>query len=955
MPYGYYRGRARYRRRVPRYGPRYRWRWRARRQRYWSWHRRRALNRWVRGLRYRYSRNRRRIIRKKRRLAFIRWNRRWKYKLPKALKLYNPPYVRTCNIRGYFPLLYFTGKQVSYPFIDPLSHTYEGGGIAFNDFSLNKLYLENQKLRNKWSFSNYGFEFARFIKAKFTLYRHPSTSYMVKFFQGTAIHKNQTYMDIHPGYLYLQRKRYLMASNERVPYRKRFKKKRIYLRPPKNMHNDWYDMDKLGQTILVRLGVTVADFLNAFQSGFEQWGPNPGNFYYTLGYYTPDRRTLTNYKQTFNPLGDKYSVDDINTWGPSWETWGGPINIKLPYNQHVEWCSHKFPELIASAVVKDGVKNDQYSTYADDLRDCWNQYDTWITQDDLKNLREKFQNKGPPYVFTKLPAYLITTDRVTRKFMSKICGCIERGKENITELNERHIEQTRFGSLTAGLPSTTLLQHPSWSFSSHRTNYRLDTDYIKHYPKNQPTSQLFWPGRYNSNYDTGKGNVVYGCYIHKDQLYTSFQKFVYENTGPGWGILNDAGQQMIQVREFFKDVPYWLTFYGHTYKTFLAYLNQLDPDIFKESKEQKGYIAIAIKCFPAEKVASGPFANGYAPMRYLGLNCEYFSASRKPRWTTYWPQNTNQPPVDPCGNIDTNAWIFCLLRDGRNCMYGSSLEGSLFTINNGGAWFCSTKQWTNQDDVAVLAKSGPFIPNPLDPRMKEGVVNLFGRYTFTFQWGGYTPPPRTPAEDTRGECKENQQETEMLPRPFRLRRSAVHHPLEPEHPTKVYHSAFYPLRDTTPGGTITESAWQRLTSRIPFSAAHLGLGINGRPVDNKLFVAYSKVRRGRDTSPSSNEEEEEGITNHQLWPFVSPDRSPPPETQSQKEALAHLLRPRKRRSTDTQGIEDCLPCRRRRDPQSHGRPRELSHRLGVLQSRQRVLRRLIDALETQKLRDCDSE
>ncbi|XBA84042.1 ORF1 [torque teno Delphinidae virus 23] len=956
MPYGPYRRRTRYRRRYGGYS--YRRQWRARKYRYWSWRRRRPCYRWVRGTRrggflFFKRRNRRTFIRNRRRKAFLKWLYRYRYKLPKTIKEYNPPYVRLCKIKGYFPLLYCTGNQISWPFIDPISHTFYGGGISFNDFSLNKLYLENEKQRNTWSISNYGFESARFLGGKITLYRHPNISYMVKYFQGSAIHPEQTYMDIHPAYIFLHRKKVIMASNERVPVRKQFKKKRIRVRRPKAMNTGWYDMQQLGEYLLIRLGTTICDFLHPFQTAVD----NKGDFYYTIGYQTPDRRTLPNYKWTYSPFNNLYSAKDINQWGHQWETWGGPINIKLPYKASVNWCQQTFPELAASAM--ETLTYENY-TLLNAFDNCVNRMTATQKGEEqipripaaeqlfTGELGAQSQIKGEAAEKIKKfirPAYFVSIEGPLnpkkKKLMSEICSCKGVITDAIARAAQEPCEQVIFDSLVAGLPQTKNFVPPFLSYSSHRTYYINDVHTLNHPIFKTPThSQGFWPGRYNANYDTGKGNIIFGIYLPKDTAPSSsfFKMATTDNIGPGSG-----STAQFEAEKFFIGVPYWLVFYGHSYHSFLEYLNSLVSKDFKaQTWENKGFFAIGITTFAAEMVASGPFQNGYSPLRYLGYNADYFSTetTRRSNYRTYWASGTNHPPIDECGNVDEKARIFCLLRDGRNVLYGSSLEGSLLATPGSEPYFCSTKAWGTLDDVAIIGRSGPFVLNPMDPRI-QGIINLFATYKFYFQFGGYSPPARKELQDTRKPCK-GPREPSSVPHRFR-RFMREDDPRYPHHPVQVQSSIYIPERDCSPGGFITNEAWQRLTSELPFSSAHQGLGIHGRPSDNKLFAAYSNLqRRNPIPSPQKEEEEEEYLPDPEQWHHLCSRVRQALQEQEKASAVSHSAR--RKRPPDPQGIQDTLPDRKRRSLQPSGRPGTILHHLGILQSQQRQLRRLKNQL-----------
>ncbi|XBA84045.1 ORF1 [torque teno Delphinidae virus 31] len=957
MPHYAYR-----RRRGPAYRSRYgyynyRYQWRARRQRYWSWNRRRAYYRWVRGTRRggflffknrrRNRRNRLRFLRLRKRRRFLRWLTRYRYRLPKPLLHFNPPYIKNCTIKGYFPLLFFTGQQISWPFIDPVSHVTSGGGLAFHDFTLNKLFLEHEKLRNIWSASNYGYEAARFIRGSFTLYRHPYVSYMVKYFQGRAIHKHQTYMDIHPGFIYLHKRKKIMAANNRVPLRKQFTKKKIRFKRPKDTDNKWYPLHLMGSNILIRLGVTIADFLHPFETCFT----NCGKYYYTIGYQTPDRRTVNHYQYTNYALNNKYSTQDINTRGKFWVTWGGPINIKYPYLEAVDWCSNKFPELLASGV----------STNLKDIAqflDCGPYKQAQTYKEQGKKDDDKLQLLKPdsttleitPRTISKtfIPAYFVTTTRgpqqthgLEKKLMRDICGCTTQRHGDIALTVQEPYGQVIFEQLVAGLPFNDKFLDPQFSASAHRSRFLTED------PDNIPMvittdeSQAFWPGRYNANYDNGKGNLVYALYLIEGQRHSKYIPMATgTDVGPGIG----KPETQFSYDTYFPDTPYWLLFYGHNYKTFLNYLNNISKDtdlqpkgdIKKRSIEQMGYFAVAIRCFAAEPVQSGAFEFGYAPLRYLGLNFEYFTSQREKPYPTFWHKDQNHPPVNFCGDVDREAWIFCLLRDGRSTMYGSSLEATLLNTLKGKDFFCTTAKHANYDDIAIIGRSGPFIMSPFDKRIQE-VVNLFARYSFTFQWAGYSKPHRcNPIQDTTTPCTVLYNPNDIIGSTAqrRFRRSIMEDPHVPHHPVQVSYSHYHPPRDCSPGGTIDPLCMQRLTSEIPFSAAHLGLGSNGRPTDNALLHACSALPRESLLSPTSHKKaQKRGLD---MWPGLYSSLSPE-EKEVPPPSSPHT--PRRKRCPDPQGGPDEVSDFRLRHPQPN---RGILRRLGLLRDRRHLIKRQLE-------------
>ncbi|XBA84024.1 ORF1 [torque teno Delphinidae virus 45] len=896
MPYGLYRRRGYGRRRSR--GLWYRRRWWARRHRYWSWRHRRPRYRWVRGTRqsflsYKRRKNRRRWLRIKR---LRKWRRKIMYKGPFPIINFAPPVTRRCKIYGYMPLMYFTGKQISWPFIDPITHAHLGGGIAFNDITLNKLYLENLRFHNKWTQSNYGFEYGKFLGGSITLYRHEHISYINKYFQGSAIYDGQTYMDIHPGVLMLDRHSIKMAANHRIPFRKRYKKKKIKIKRPKNLTNEWYKLCELGEKILIRLGTSVCDFEHPFQTVND----DTGNFYVSIGYHTPDRRSLTTYDGTSVQSGTRtvYNATTMVKWAVDWVTWGGPINVVVPYLKTVAYCDGKFGELIVDS------SGAPFHHYPQDCKDP-----VWGSKNKYK------------------PAYQLTTsiyekEKYENKTMVEICQQKTRKPQTII------YNDLQFKSFTAGLPLVTPQAKPECSWSSHRSNIPNTPYQCKSWNRDSSNNQGFWPGRYSAYYDRGLGNCVYGLYLTQERgAQSTYKKFADGTTGPGV-----SSQSNFLHVKFFMDIPYWLVFYGHNYKTFLAYLNGLRKDIVRQSYAHQGFFAVAIRAFPAEPVRSGAFFQGYAPLRYMGSNREYFTDRTSYK---YWATGTNQPPVNELGDIDYNSWIFCILRDGRSVCYGSSMEASLLNYGYWGNYFFTPGTWTCPDDILTLGRSGPFIHNWADPRFNKEAVNLFARYSFYFKWGGYQYPEKPRPRDLREQCKapENPPGEHFS----RRRRHIIMPSGEPIHPAEVSAGALWAPRDLSDTGLIRSPAWGRLTDPSIPPAEHLGLRPSGSGIDSALFSAYSAHRKRDSVSPPSTEEEEDTEDQQSLWPLPALSRY----RKEIPQAPQILVPGRRKRSASPSTEPDCIPCRRGRDPQSHGRPRELSHRFGVLQSRQRLLQRLI--------------
>ncbi|XBA84105.1 ORF1 [torque teno Delphinidae virus 3] len=913
MPYYAGRRRRYYGRRLGYYRP-----WR----RYWrQFYRRWRSRRRRRPRRFRVRRFRRRFRGYRRRKALRKRLRRRRIIGPFAIKHFVPPIKRNCVIKGFAPLAYFTRQQVAWPFVNPTSGTFMGGGFGFLDWDLNMLYSESLMKRNKWSRSNYGFDFARFKYAKLKLYRHEGVSYIAKYYQGYKVTDKMTWMDLHPAVLIMDKERVIVAADRRIPVLRRHKPKKIIIKRPPDMTTEWYTMCELGHLLLFRLGISVIDFQEPFQQSLDK----SGQYYLSVGYRTPDRRTLRNYQRATGTAG-AYLPADVRLWGKSWVTWGGPINSILPYGNQTTWCGNKYPEL------SNGEKG-VMPTLPNRPTGCYGPSE---------------QQYKPAYF---LRWYDFTSghegDFISGKFMFEFCP--NQTRPPPTDREPEPLIDPYWDGLVTGIPSPTITVPLMCSRSSHQSSNLNTKAHIDKFDRTSPASQGFWPIRYNWIYDRGAGNVVYGMYIPKNEGTTSTYKYMYDGFGPG----TSSKANFATVR-FFEDIPYWLVFFGHSYKTFISYLNQLRPDIINESYGGYGFFAVGIRGFPAEKVASGPFQEGYAPLRYLGSNCEYFANNRpvEETWVKWWRPNQNQPPINNKGEIDYNSWVFCILRDGRTVLYGSSMEGSLLasTSVDSRKYFFTEKGWATLDDIYNIGRSGPFVTQSFHPDVTENVVNLYCYYKFYFQWGGYHQPGHwsTLQDPSKEPCPKPTtaffEDGDHGTGHYRSKRHITQPGEGPVHPYEVSAQSFIPDRDVSPGGFIRPDAWQRLT-RLFSSTALGGSGprVSGHGTGNKLCSVYSEAARREIPSTTTSTTETTEESSEEMPSSPRAKRVKRHQKESPEEHLSPPLRGSKT------GSEGCLPCQKRW--MSHpSREQHLFKRLERLQSRNRELQRLTDKLKYHRTR-----
>ncbi|XBA83916.1 ORF1 [torque teno Delphinidae virus 1] len=900
MPY-YPRRRRRYiRRRYGFYGP-YRARW---------WKRFGRRRRFRRGYPVRFLR----LLRKKRfrrRLRKRRFKARRRRRIigPFSIRYYVPPVKKKCIIKLWCPLLYYNRFQLNKPFVDMTSQTYLGGSMGYMDFDLRWLYEQALEKKCRWTRSNYGYEYARFHGCKIKFYRHDYDSYAVKYYQGNKVTTKQNWMDIHPFILLQDTERVIVPANHQVPLHKRHKPKKLFIKRGPGMTTEWYTMCEMSDMTLFRLGISLIDFKQPFQDAAAQ----DGYYYLSLGYKTPDRRTMSQYKRPTGPSGT-YTSSDIAEWGAAWVTWGGFINTWLPYNQLTWWCCNKFPELASTqkqSAPLDGAPGGCYTqgTYPPAIQLRW--YKTFQNAD--------FDTSGQ-FMFKYCSKQITTPD------LSKV---------------GHPIYPPEYKSLYNTIPSNQFGTVTGCSRSSHQSHMYNTLQDAALLDKNTTRVQGFWGMRYNWIYDGGEGNVVYGMYIPHDLGARSTFKFMMQGWGPGTG--SDGNFTTVHVST---DIPYWLEFYGHTYRSYLAYINARYPHIKDQSYQNYGFIGIAVRGFPSERVASGPFQEGFAPLTYTGSNYEYFTADKQgPHpWIKYWRPDSNQSPINDEGEIDRNCWIFCILRDGRTVLQGSGLEGSLLLTNNkDGFW--KEKFYTTMDDVYALGRAGPFVVDRFSSEEMDrvNVHNITAYMKFYFQWGGYHHPghfravvdPRTEGKcpDPRGGREDDD--------PYNRHRVRRHVTSVREngivHPEEVSAQAYYPPRDLGDDGLIRESAFKRLTQHLPSSA--LGGRVprrSGGRTGNELCDSIADQRR----SESSYSTEPE--TSSQASETPSPPPSPPRAKRVKRPEAAH--HPQQVRGSHVGGEGSCLPCTLRWKPHSTGTQHHLL-RLERKQQRREQLHRLKESLE----------
>nr|UHM26770.1 MAG: ORF1 [Torque teno midi virus] len=299
-----------------------------------------------------YKTRRRRPTRRRHRRTFKRRRRRRKrYKVRRKRKLitikqWQPDKIINCKIKGYDTLvLGAEGKQlVCYTNVKQAwtpPKTPGGGGFGVQQYSLGYLYEQYLFRKNIWTKSNVALDLVRYIRVKFTFYRHPETDFIVQYERQPPFNIDEfTYPFTHPAQLMLARHKFFVLSTATKPLGRLTKKKII--KPPKQMLTKWFFQEDFVTAGLLLLRAAAANLrysnlgccntnqiVTAFSintSFFQQgnWAVGTGDKYKpypaipTTLYYWPDKPPPSGKGTQRTEYNNKYMfTQTINTYDQS--------------------------------------------------------------------------------------------------------------------------------------------------------------------------------------------------------------------------------------------------------------------------------------------------------------------------------------------------------------------------------------------------------------------------------------------------------------------------------------------------------------------------------------------------------------------------------------------------------------------------------------------------------------
>lgn len=223
---------------------------------------------WIRRRQLRRRRPRAPIRRRFYRRYTVR-RRRFKKKKLSKLKLsqWQPKVIKKCKIQGDIALFAcgrtrnahnFTLYKESYTPVGEAS----GGSWSIQQFTLDCLYAEYIRYRNFWTRSNEGLPFVRYTGCSLKFYRSKFTDYIV------TLNRCPPFSVTRDMYLNTQPQRMLFCKQKvlvpQLTPNSRRKYKKIKVRPPSFMKNQWFFQQDMCKTPLLVLTISACSFQQPF-------------------------------------------------------------------------------------------------------------------------------------------------------------------------------------------------------------------------------------------------------------------------------------------------------------------------------------------------------------------------------------------------------------------------------------------------------------------------------------------------------------------------------------------------------------------------------------------------------------------------------------------------------------------------------------------------------------------
>nr|UGV35510.1 MAG: ORF1 [TTV-like mini virus] len=260
---------------------------------------------WWRTRYYRRYRNRpRRLWRRRFRGPFQRrlwrrkryWVRKRKLKTIK-LKQWQPHFIRNLKVKGYYPLFMGTSERTANNntlYLESTAPHYvpSGGLFSICNFSLEMLYKDHLTLKNWWTTGNDNMPLIRYLGCTITLYRSTNCDYMFYYNNAWPMKASMlTYQSCNPAIMRLNKHTVYMPCKQHNRNKKPYKKLRI--RPPPQMNNQWYFQKDIAELPLLQTMSTACSFDRMYM--------NSNSISTTIGFTSLDTQGFKNHNFTRFP------------------------------------------------------------------------------------------------------------------------------------------------------------------------------------------------------------------------------------------------------------------------------------------------------------------------------------------------------------------------------------------------------------------------------------------------------------------------------------------------------------------------------------------------------------------------------------------------------------------------------------------------------------------------------
>nr|UGV39469.1 MAG: ORF1 [TTV-like mini virus] len=202
-----------------------------------------------------------------RRTTVRKYRLRHRKKRKLHIQQWQPRTIHKCKIKGDIILFLCGKKKIAHDYtmykesMTPVGEA-SGGGWSIQQFTLEALYTEYQKLRCFWTKSNLGLPFVRYTGCTFKFFKSKHTDYIVTWCICPPFGVNlEMFLNTQPQRQLFERHRIIVPQLNRNT-RKRYKK--IKLKPPSFMRTKWYFQQDFCKQPLVLITTTAASLTQPY-------------------------------------------------------------------------------------------------------------------------------------------------------------------------------------------------------------------------------------------------------------------------------------------------------------------------------------------------------------------------------------------------------------------------------------------------------------------------------------------------------------------------------------------------------------------------------------------------------------------------------------------------------------------------------------------------------------------